>query len=402
MSVGYILRGDKESQKFIMQANLRFEDLCKYAEFTYMSDAISDPYALEIETETDQKGSEKFYQRKVDARRVGKIIAYVKSMILSKSPVDGMSLFPTALLLAAHWEAEIEMEKSQVRALDSFYEEIDSLYVVDGQHRLYSLKKLYEEVKKNQDDDSQKIKSYLEDYTFNCMILLNYDLWEQAKVFADVNFNQKSVNKSLYYSIFGMQESQTIDDLKQSNIYIAHQLTRYMNMEVSSPLYQSIKMLGTGKGYISQAFFADSLIKNMRPLGIWYIKDEDRKNYGYMAKELIDFFDVVKEVFKDIWPDENKEHKSIITKTTGIGALLWIMAQLHERYLPTALIAAMRNDYNQNVRAEYRKIIKNQLIKIYPYRKDLFAIGGKYGSSGGRGQETALRKEMISIIEKSE
>ena len=161
-------------------------------------------------------------------------------------------------------------------------------------------------------------------------------------------------------------------------------------------------MLGTGKGYISQAFFADSLIKNMRPLGIWYIKDEDRKNYGYMAKELIDFFDVVKEVFKDIWPDENKEHKSIITKTTGIGALLWVMAQLHERYIPTALISAMHNDYNENVRAEYRKIIKNQLVKVYPCRNELFAIGGKYGSSGGRGQETALRKEMISIIEKNE
>lgn len=401
METGYILRGDQESQKFVMQANLRFVDLCRYAEFTYMSDPALDPYRDTSDLELEQKHSEAFYQRQVEPKRVSVIIAYIRKMILSESNIDSMSLFPTALLLAAHWEMD-QLNENKLCNIGSFYNEISSLYVVDGQHRLFSLKQLYEEVKNKQDADSERIRLYLETYTFNCMVLLNYDLWEQAKVFADVNFNQKSVNKSLYYSIFGMPENQTTDDIKKSNIFIAHQLTRYVNLEPTSPLYHSIKMLGTGKGFISQAFFADALIKNFHSRGIWTKEGIGRDNYHYIATELTDFFSEVKEIFNDQWPDEDGQHRSIITKTTGIGALLWIMAQLHERYLPTALIAAMRNDYNQNVRAEYRKIIKNQLIKIYPYRKDLFAIGGKYGSSGGRGQETALRKEMISIIEKSE
>ena len=401
METGYILRGDQESQKFVMQANLRFVDLCRYAEFTYMSDPALDPYRDTSDLELEQKHSEAFYQRQVEPKRVSVIIAYIRKMILSESNIDSMSLFPTALLLAAHWEMD-QLNENKLCNIGSFYNEISSLYVVDGQHRLFSLKQLYEEVKNKQDADSERIRLYLETYTFNCMVLLNYDLWEQAKVFADVNFNQKSVNKSLYYSIFGMPENQTTDDIKKSNIFIAHQLTRYVNLEPTSPLYHSIKMLGTGKGFISQAFFADALIKNFHSRGIWAKEGIGRDNYHYIATELTDFFSEVKEIFNDQWPDEDGQHRSIITKTTGIGALLWIMAQLHERYLPTALIAAMRNDYNQNVRVEYRKIIKNQLIKIYPYRKDLFAIGGKYGSSGGRGQETALRKEMISIIEKSE
>lgn len=400
MCKGYILRGDKDSQKFIMQANLRFLDLCRYAEFTYMSDSMSDPYAVETDLESKQRGSEKFYQRKVDTKRVSKIISYVKSMILSQSAVDSMSLFPTALLLAAHWERNEEISCYESLDLGSFYGEINSLYVVDGQHRLYSLKQLYETVKDLRDTDSLTIKEYLDNYTFNCMVLLNYDLWEQAKVFADVNFNQKSVNKSLYYSIFGMQENQATEDLKKSNIFIAHQLTRYMNSEPTSPLYHCIKMLGTGKGFISQAFFADSLIKNLRPLGIWHIEqNEEQRNYSYMAIELMDFFSVVKDIFKDVWPTEDMQHRSIIAKTTGIGALLSTMAYLHECKLPDDLLIKMRDSYSISEREIYKTIITKQLNKVYPYRLELFEMGGKYGSSGGKGQESALRKELQRIIE---
>ena len=402
-NTGFILRGDNHSQKFVMQANLRFVDLCKYAEFTYMSDPTLDPYRIEgRKSYIESKSGEGFYQREVDKRRVGEIVAYIKKMILSTASVDNMSLFPTALLLAAHWEEE-DGNKLQVGCdcrLDNFYQNVNSLYIVDGQHRLSSLKRLYAEVYEKYDSESLQIKSYLEAYVFNCMVLLNYDLWEQAKVFADVNFNQKSVNKSLYYSIFGMPENQDVQDLKKSNIFIAHQLTKYMNSEPHSPLYHCIKMLGTGQGYISQAFFADSLIKNFQPRGIWEMNsDADRKNYRYMAIELCDFFEVVKKVFADMWPSEDGVHKSILTKTTGIGVLIWIMAYIHKVILPNDLITAMPNDYTEKDRAQYKDIIRLQMMKVYPYREKLFAIGGMYGSTGGKGQEASLRKEMQRIID---
>ena len=59
-SKGYILRGDNESQKFVMQANLRMIDLLKYAEFTYMTEPDDNPYDYSI----DQRDKEnEFYQR---------------------------------------------------------------------------------------------------------------------------------------------------------------------------------------------------------------------------------------------------------------------------------------------------------------------------------------------------
>ncbi len=395
MSTGYILRKNIDAQKYLMQANLRFIDLYENAEFTYMSDPSSDPYQI---TDSTLKSSETFYQRQVDENRVNKIIAYVKNMILSSSPVDSMSLFPTALLLATHWE-DVKINEDDSCELNNFYNEISSLYVVDGQHRLYSLKRLYNIVKNKTDEESKQIKEYLENYVFNCVVLLNFDLWEQAKVFADVNFNQKSVKKSLYYSIFGMPENQSTEDLKKCHIFIAHQLTKYMNMKEGSPLYHSIKMLGTGNGYISQAFFADSLMKNFHARGIWEIKEnDDRGNYHYMAAELMDYFNVVKEVFADQWPQEGGEHVSILTKTTGIGSMLWIMAYIHKFILPSDLVDAMSSNYDARDRERYKDIVNKKMNMVYPYRKELFAIGGKYGSAGGKGKESALRREILRII----
>jgi len=398
MNDGFILRGDYESQKFVMQANIRFTDLYKYAEFTYMTDSESDPYQFSNKYGIEQKSSNAFYQRQVSENRVSAIISYIRNTILSKSRVDSMSLFPTALLLAAHWENP-ELQINVHCNTRKFFEEINSLYVVDGQHRLFSLKRLYDIVKYKSDEESVQIKEYLENYLFNCVVLLNFDLWEQAKVFADVNFNQKSVNKSLYYSIFGMPENQSTEDLKKSHIFIAHQLTKYMNVEPKSPLYHCIKMLGTGNGYISQAFFADSLIKNLHPRGIWEIKNEaDRDNYSYMADELMDYFEVVKDVLADQWPKEGGDHVSILTKTTGIGVMLWIMAYIHKFLLPGELVAAIPTHYETKERQEYKNIVRAKMNKVYPYRTELFKISGQYGSSGGKGQESALRKEILRII----
>ena len=50
---------------------------------------------------------------------------------------------------------------------------------------------------------NELVLDYIKQFEFNCTILLGFDKWEQGKVFADVNFNQKPVNKSLYYDIFG-------------------------------------------------------------------------------------------------------------------------------------------------------------------------------------------------------
>ena len=79
-----------------------------------------------------------------------------------------------------------------------------------------------------------------------------------------------------------------------------------MNTNVESPFYHKIKMLGTGRGYVSQACMAEALMSHMSsPQGIWYIdidKVQGKPSYRYMAVELISFYKVVQTVFHEYWP----------------------------------------------------------------------------------------------------
>lgn len=388
--IGFVLRGDSESQKYMIQANLSFLDLCEYAEFTQMTDINDDPY------DAGGKATEDFYQRRVDEDRVKRIMEYIKSSILSSESTTSIALFPTAMLLATYWEEPLQI--GGMCEIKNFYQNIPSLYIVDGQHRLYSMKKLYEQCKSGKTRDDARIVEYLENYSFNSTILINFDMWEQAQVFADVNFNQHKVDKSLYYSIYGLDLYETNGDITKTKIYLAHQLTKFMNLYDQSPLKRNIKMLGTGRGFVSQAFFADSLIRNFSPRGIWSKKLEmdNAGNYQDISRELVSFFVAVKEVFADSWPTENGEHRSIIAKTTGIGALIRLMAYLHRIVLSDNIKYALREGSDDRICLKYINAIKPELEIIKAF--DLFDFDGAFSGTGGRGLEVKLYKKMIDCI----
>lgn len=394
---GYILRGDAESQKFVMQANLNLIGLLDHVVFTYMIEPTDDPYE---EFECRERKDE-YYQRMVDLDRVKEICKYIRKAILSSATdINSIALFPTTILLAANIEKS-ELKESKEYDMTEFYRDMDSLLIIDGQHRLYSLKTLYEQVKNGDNDEDFAIKKYLENFTINCTIFINFDLWEQAKVFADVNFNQKKVSKSLYYSIYGMHMPVGMDDLKYSSIYIAHQLVRYVNTYSKSPLCGCIKMLGTGEGYVSQAFFVDALIRNFQPRGIWYLDPErnvSEDNYYYMAAELIDFWSIIKEKLGSMWPSIDKEQTSLLLKTTGVGSLLWLMAYIHKTKLSADLIRLMKSDYDA-ASDQYCMIVSALIEKIVPKSTGLFSVNGMFGGSGGKGQEGKLRKELQRLVD---
>src|SRR5690606_14988011 len=109
--------------------------------------------------------------------------------------------------------------------------------IVDGQHRLAAMLKLYEDAssdkirigryslqQKYPDLTNNIVQNRLTSFELNCTLLIGFDLWEQGKVFADVNFNQKPVNKSLYYDIFG-----SYPDPDKNDIFLAHMLALHLN-----------------------------------------------------------------------------------------------------------------------------------------------------------------------------
>lgn len=405
-----VLNGNRDANKYILQANIPFTDLNNdRVRFTYMEDPAADPYAFDSDDPEAlaKESSQSFYQRRVNEDRVKEIKKFIFDSILDEYKNRSVSvIFPTALLLAVNSDVKIDPDKPI--PLGELLDGGKLFFIVDGQHRLYSMMQLYKDVTnpsllQGLLPENEIVRRYLESYRFNCTILLNFDLWEQAKIFADVNFNQKKVDRSLYYSIYGMNYTNDPEKLRNNYIFIAHQLVKYLNSSDNSPLKGMVRMLGNGKGVISQAFFADALIRHIRsPRGIWFVDsslDKTRGRYKYMAKEIITFFTAIKNQLPEYWPS-GTEQKSILLKTTGLGALVRLMGLIHQNYLSDEVIAALdNNESNDYVVKEYYERLKEILPPIVRKRYSLFSFYGEFAGSGGRGLESKLYNMMRTLLQ---
>lgn len=393
---GYVLGGDEKSQKLIVQVNMPFLDLKEHHRFTQIDEPEAD-----IDDITADR-SNQFYQRRVDPKRIKEIADFIrKSIIHEYKGLSVATLFPSAMLLAT--SIEDTSYKPGERIYLKFNGSNEDIYIIDGQHRLSGMLYLYDNLGKNptlfQDEEDEFIKNYLENYRFNCTLFLNFDLWEQAQVFADVNFNQKKVSKNLYYTIYGMQYPETNDDLKKNYIYIAHRLVLLLNSHKGSPLYSEIKMIGFDKGLISQSFLADSLIRSIRyPSGIWhFVLTQPKPRMRPIAVELMTFFKAVRDVFVKEWINEGK-HTTILTKTTGIGAMIRTMEYIHRFILLDDIKKQLEKVTEGYFCPEYYEEVKKLLEKVRSKESDLFSLKGEFSGTGGQGLEIRLFERIKSLI----
>lgn len=397
---GIVLSGDERSQKLVVQACIPFLDLSRHSVFSYMRDPNENPYKSGLAD--DAEGKNEYYQRRIDKSRIAKIKDFIRTSILDEeNGRRAVAVFPTAMILS-YVDENTAYQVGDSVSLKLPYQ----VYIVDGQHRLYAMQKLYEEVcgisffDNKQDQENRIVKKYIENYKFNCTILLNFDLWEQSQVFVEVNFNQRKVSKSLYYNIYGMFYNESYTNDPRNYIYVAHMLVSYMNNSDDSPLKGKIKMLGSGVGLVSQSCFAESLIKNMSSrMSIWRIETElssGKPSYKYMAVELKSFYQEVASVFADLWPIDNK-HRSILCKTTGVSAMVRLLGYIHQHILTDKLKHLLR-DAPQEAADEYKKVLRNELMKLFYERHRLFGLNGAFSKTGGKGIENSLYNSMCCIL----
>lgn len=404
MITSYILRkNERNKQQMILQACIKFSDLKDRVQYGYRVNPSENPYATNIFGDPNQH-----YQRRIDPGRISKIKDYIKNSILKSRDNNAIAvLFPTALLLAFDYDDDLPDAQKDIFDIHLPY----NFYIVDGQHRLRSMQVLYDSMYGREDEDSMYIKRYLDNYVFNCTLLMNFDMWEQAQVFADVNFTQKAVSKSLYYDIYGMEYYDDINDRTKSAMYIAHQIIDELNSNPTSAMHGFIKMLGYGQGYVSQSCLADAIIPSMTsPQGVWYIdfdsyRDKEVPPYKHIATEIMTFFKAISETFPALWPKVGKKAPSILCKTTGIQALVKLIGYLHyhnrdlvERIIPI-------NTQFITINKEYKEFVIKYLRLFEKSQKELFGLkddGGLYSGTGGKGLAIRLYTRLIEIIEEKE
>jgi len=90
-------------------------------------------------------------------------------------------------------------------------------------------------------------------------------------------------------------------------------------------------MLGTGEGFVSQAFVVESLQRHFRRGGLWYFDpDGSISDTKYYATELLSYFVAIKKLFGKYWPEEDSTKGTIICKTTGFGAWVRLLGMMRD------------------------------------------------------------------------
>ncbi len=397
-----------ESKKAVLIGLVPFLELRDKVWLSYREKSMA-----EVSDEEEKRSSA--YQRQIDPNRVRAIAQYIVGCLIANSRGGADVIFPNSIILAIPSDDEEvkEGERSnneQIFEGDGFVKikVADNTMIVDGQHRYAGMKYLYEEAQHSNTVfgySSLAIIEFIENYEFSCSILYNYDIWEQAQVFANVNFNQKKVNKSLFYDIYGV--SIPLDDStvvpKQNEIYFAHSLASFLNSSEKSVLKGYIKMLGTGAGYVSQAFLVESLMKLMSPTGIWadalaMMKNHD-KHYNYVALELVAYLSSVREIFSGVWPTgEEAKPTSVICKTTGLGALMLLLSDLHKELDDKTTSQLKSESFSNETYALMRKYFTEKLRPLASHADELFSLDSKYARGAGSGMQRGLYKRMTEIL----
>jgi len=371
------LNNDHIKSAFV--GKIRFSDLDKIAKITYR----------EIET---NGSSNNFFQRPSDDNKIKRISDFIKKTLLNednslKKNKDSIVLFPTAIIISLNeinidTEKEIKWDKKE-ECLE-FDTNLYKAFIIDGQHRFLGIRKFYEDTKISIDNV---------DIELPITVLVGYDIWEQSKIFAVVNFEQKPVSKSLYYDLFGSSESE------YNEYTLSHSIVKHLNYEEISPFFGLIKMLGTGSGVISQAFLVEkinSLFENKKAFSTLYDDYRNKKAEPSVLYNIImTYFSVIKIRFKNYYPSkkENGEYsifnQPILFKTTGIGAFFRLI-----------------NDFEKEIKMNSNNIsyLKNYFIRIFSLITDeeaekLFARNSIFSSGGGEGLQVSLYKEIKYIID---
>lgn len=380
---------------------------------------------------------EDYFQRLTSDDRVFKIIKY----LINQSKSNNFVTFPLNFILSINLieDQEIESESNYINFLNdngvdnelkvAFFDKKDNLIVipenkiiliVDGQHRLAALKYLYYALEGKEDNlqeneinfikkikktllteslDTQNLLFNIKEFEICATILLDFDVYEQAKVFADVNFNQKPVNKSLYYDIYGSFPNEDHND-----IYIVHNWCQRLNEDNDSVLKDKIKMLGNGPGFVSQAFLCDELLPLVRKGGIWekimndYVNEREDKT-DELLLFIKKYFEGVRDKFINepaLWPNQKEtasSTNSILLKTTGLAALIKLIPSFYKEYKDSSEIEINVKDRFNNIKENLETTDQNKTEKIsgeYYFSKSK----GAFSKGAGKGLQDKLFKEL--------
>jgi len=181
--------------------------------------------------------SEHAFQRPIIKKKIDELVTYY----LQCADSGTLPAIPGSVLLVS--EKRLEFSPSSGRS-DSgslkLPEESGILRALDGQHRLLALHQIAE-------------KHNLRDFQVPAVLFDNLTPDQVVELFVTINSKHTKLNPSHLISLAGRRL------YRDDNLAAAHDAIRTLNEDEGSPLRGSIKVLGIGKGSVTQASLADEL-----------------------------------------------------------------------------------------------------------------------------------------------
>jgi len=197
----------------------------------------------------------------------------------------------------------------------TFPKQYGSAWVIDGQHRLYGYL-----------DSGKSENAYIPVLAFN-----NIAVKEQARLFVDINKEQKPVSAGLLWDLYSDIYADSTDP-KQQELAAISAIAKKLNAEKDSPLHQLIRLPSQSKNLQKKAHLTLTTvciaIKENR-----LIKKKDDLLFDENYKKSIDtaygvisaYFETISKSFPTDW---QKAEKGLLCSNIGIRIFVNILRQL--------------------------------------------------------------------------
>ncbi|PPD46043.1 MAG: hypothetical protein CTY14_06570 [Methylotenera sp.] len=403
----------------VFTGKMKFGQLDQIYKLTERKENVDDPFGNK-KIVFDTEGTE--FQRQLSQKKLGEIESYLREEMSQRESGKSLAMFPSSLILynRAYEPDDLinqintnedfispkVINDSYTEMLDCcFYlpaEEDSDLYklyiprnkgitlIVDGQHRFIGTQRFYKSL-------NESNKKLVENFEFIVTFLVGFDLYEVGQIFATVNFNQKPVNRSLYYDIFGSAPQTDRDGKLQNDIRLAHDLALHLNNNPTSPISSMIKLLGKGYGLFSQAFFVDKMIRHVFKAKIWDSLLIDYLNGGNEYKVIAQFMkaylEALQTAYPSVWPIKvikanglvysSYYYDYVLCKTTGLGAYFRLIRHIYP------LVENDPSNFKERILDIFKRMSDTEA-------KDLFAKTGPYGGAGSEGLQDKLYRYLVA------
>lgn len=325
-------------------------------------------------------GHERYYQRILDGEKIKKIAEFLNDK-------EGRPVLANNIIIAFddHLNKEIKFEpvtfkKKNILNLCSIGVEIgvlkfpksyQSCWIIDGQHRLYAFK------------DVEKI------INVPVVAFKNLPIAQQGKIFLDINKNQKPVPPDLVWDLNGELQadtssegiiSKTVKSLNQKSVLVNRIFIPSLGFKKKP---EDLKLAGLCESLYRKKFGERILLRKVENP---YFSNDPAKFIHNLSKGLIDYFEVISNLFDFNW---SLGRKGFILTDGGISVFINLLEKIldHLRRRPA------KEDFE-----EYLLPIMELILEKYSNDERLKDLREKIANEAGK---SSILKEFVFRIRRS-